>query len=114
MRGSLFEASGEPTIARSWEWMSGLATGSVTLGFGVLAIAFAGLAMMTGRFDVRRGAAVVLGCFFLFGANFIATSLIGSSGSPSNNHHPEHQSTEVNGNRGTPPPPSPYRGVTER
>ena len=31
--------------------------------------------MLTGRIDVRRGTAVILGCFLLFGAPVIATGL---------------------------------------
>ena len=56
-------------------WLQHLLTGSVATIVAVLAVAATGAAMLTGRVDIRRGAAVIAGCFLLFGAPTITTGL---------------------------------------
>ena len=46
----------------------------------VLAVAFVGFSMLTGRISLRRGARVVLGCFLLLGAPLIAARMMGMLG----------------------------------
>lgn len=66
------------------EWIQGTLLGSLATTIAVIAIAWIGLGMLTGRIDLRRGATVVLGCFVLFGAPTIAAGLmrLGDAGGP--------------------------------
>ncbi|QDX27373.1 TrbC/VirB2 family protein [Sphingomonas suaedae] len=58
------------------EWIQGTLLGTLATTIAVIAIAWIGLGMLTGRIDLRRGATVVLGCFVLFGAPTIAAGLM--------------------------------------
>jgi hypothetical protein len=51
--------------------------GSVATILCVLAIAFVGLMLMSGRFAIRDGFRVVIGCFVLLGASAIGAGLRG-------------------------------------
>lgn len=42
----------------------------------VIGVALLGFSMLTGRFPIRRGISVVIGCFLLLGAPSLATSLV--------------------------------------
>jgi len=66
---------GRNSIVDAGWWLQHLLTGSVATIVAVLAVAATGAAMLTGRVDVRRGAAVIVGCFLLFGAPTITTGL---------------------------------------
>jgi type IV secretory pathway VirB2 component (pilin) len=66
-------AEGGMTAAASW--LQHLLLGSLATPIAVLAVAATGAMMLTGRVDLRRGAAVILGCFLLFGAPVIAAGL---------------------------------------
>jgi len=66
---------GQNSIVDAAWWLQHLLTGSVATIIAVLAVAATGAAMLTGRVDVRRGAAVIVGCFLLFGASTITTGL---------------------------------------
>jgi type IV secretory pathway VirB2 component (pilin) len=56
-------------------WVSDLLFGPLANAIAVIAIAWIGLAMLSGRIDIRRGLSVLLGCFLLFGARGIADGL---------------------------------------
>jgi len=56
-------------------WLQHLLLGSMATAIAVLAVAAIGAMMLTGRVDLRRVAAVILGCFLLFGAPVIAAGL---------------------------------------
>ncbi|MFL9841149.1 TrbC/VirB2 family protein [Sphingomonas sp. ST-64] len=58
------------------EWIQGTLLGTLATTIAVIAIAWIGLGMLTGRIDLRRGATIVLGCFVLFGAPTIAAGLM--------------------------------------
>ena len=102
-------------IAAAAEWLGHVLLGSVGLSIAVLAIAFVGLGMLTGRIAAQRGMRVVLGCFILFGASAIATSIMGlASGSWSGAAEvvPVVQS-EMSKPTFTPPPArDPYAGAS--
>lgn len=68
-------ASG-PLIA-AVAWIEGVLLGPVATTMATIAIAWLGIAMLTGRTDWRRGLTVVLGCFILFGAPVIGRALAG-------------------------------------
>jgi hypothetical protein len=56
-------------------WIQGVALGPIATTIGIIAVAAIGFALLTGRIDLRRGVAVVLGCFMIFGARGIAEAL---------------------------------------
>ncbi len=58
------------------QWLADVATGSIAVGAATIAVAAIGFAMLAGRIDLRRGANVILGCFILFAAPFIANSFV--------------------------------------
>ena len=62
---SLFEPSGASPIAAAVGWISDQLLNGVAVSLCVLAVAFVGLLMLTGRVPVRTGFRVVLGCFVL-------------------------------------------------
>ena len=72
---SLFEPPASPVLSSAANWLTGTLFGSVATILCVIAVAFVGLMMTSGRFAVRDGARVILGCFVLLGASVIATGL---------------------------------------
>ncbi|MDJ0642611.1 MAG: TrbC/VirB2 family protein [Erythrobacter sp.] len=64
-------------IASSLEWINGVLFGQIAVGLCVLAVAFVGMQMLTGRWRLRLGFRAVLGCFVLLGAPIIAAGLMG-------------------------------------
>jgi type IV secretion system protein VirB2 len=78
---SLFEAGGGATMVDSARWIEGVMLGEVALGVCVIAVAFIGALMLTGRLPLREGARSVVGCFVLLGASVIASGFVqGGSG----------------------------------
>jgi type IV secretion system protein VirB2 len=71
-------SGGDPFAAASW--VERLLTGPLGTSLAVIAVAWFGFGMLTGRLAVRRGALLVLGCFILFGAPGIARGLLGLAG----------------------------------
>ena len=74
---SLLAPSGQPVLESAGGWVNGTLLGGVAVTLCVLAVAFVGLMMLSGRFSIRRSARVVLGCFLLLGAPVIAQSFTG-------------------------------------
>lgn len=77
MRASPFAYSSEPALASAVDWLTGTLLGSIAAGLCVLAVAVVGFLMLQGRLPIRRGAAVILGCFVLLGAPVIAGGFAG-------------------------------------
>ncbi|MEM9501077.1 MAG: TrbC/VirB2 family protein [Pseudomonadota bacterium] len=69
-------SNGSP-IALSAEWINSVLLGPVAIGLCVLAVAFIGVRMLSGRLPLRAGLRTLLGCFILLGAPVIAAGLIG-------------------------------------
>ena len=59
------------------DWINGTLFGSLAIGLSVIAVAIVGFIMLSGRFPVRRGLQVIVGCFILLGAPVIAASFTG-------------------------------------
>lgn len=57
-------------------WLDSLFAGPLMIAVCSIAIAVLGVTMLTGRFEIRRGARVVLGCFAVLGASTIAGGLV--------------------------------------
>jgi type IV secretory pathway VirB2 component (pilin) len=72
---SLFDAPAGPVLPSAAEWVTGTLFGDVAAGLCVLAVAFVGLMLMSGRLAARDGLRVVIGCFVLLGAPLIAAGL---------------------------------------
>jgi type IV secretion system protein VirB2 len=68
-------------IGSATAWISTLIFGPLATALAVIAIAWIGFAMLSGRIDIRRGLSVLLGCFLLFGARGIAEGLRSASNS---------------------------------
>lgn len=76
-------------------WISAVLFGPLATTIAIIAIAWIGFAMLSGRIDIRRGLAVVFGCFLLFGAQGVAEGLRESA----------QESHQVQAGK-TPPPPA--------
>ena len=76
---SLFDPPASSSFAAASDWVTGTLLGSVAVSLCVLAIAFVGLMLMTGRLALRDGLRVVIGCFALLGATAIAAGLRGAA-----------------------------------
>ena len=72
----LFQPSPAKPIESSVGWMENVLFGQVALTLCVLAVAFIGALMLTGRLPVKRGMMVVIGCFVLLGAPLIAAGVM--------------------------------------
>ncbi len=75
-QNSLFEPAPQPVMVNSAQWIGDVMFGQVALGLCVLAVAFLGTLMLTGRMPIRDGFRVVLGCFVLLGAPVIAAGFM--------------------------------------
>lgn len=73
---SLFEAGGGAPMVESAGWMEGMMLHEIALGVCVIAVAFIGALMLTGRLPLREGGRVVVGCFVLLGAPVIASGFL--------------------------------------
>ncbi len=69
------DPSGSGAIVGAVQWLQGTLLGTVATTIAVIAVAFVGLMMLTGRMNWRHGAAVILGCFILFGAAGIVAGI---------------------------------------
>jgi type IV secretory pathway VirB2 component (pilin) len=76
---SLVEPTGVSPVEGAVGWVGDTLLGGVAITLCVLAVAFVGLLMLSGRVPVREGFRVVLGCFVLLGAPVIAVGLMGSA-----------------------------------
>ena len=75
MQASLTDPPPTSAIGSATSWISDLLFGPLATIIAVIAIAWIGFAMLSGRIDIRRGLSVVLGCFLLFGARGMVEGL---------------------------------------
>lgn len=68
---SLADPTGTSPLVAAVQWLQGTLLGTVATTVAVMAIAWIGLMMLSGRIHYRRGATVILGCFVIFGASSI-------------------------------------------
>lgn len=69
------DPAGSGAIVGAVQWLQGTLLGTVATTIAVIAVAFIGLMMLTGRMNWRHGAAVIVGCFILFGAASIVAGI---------------------------------------
>jgi type IV secretion system protein VirB2 len=66
---------GSGPIVAALQWVQGTLMGNVATTAAVIAVAVVGLMMLTGRVEWRRGIAVIVGAFILFGAVAIVSGI---------------------------------------
>lgn len=81
-------------------WIEGTVLGTVATAVAVIAVAWIGFLMLSGRIDVRRAVHIVVGCFVIFGASTIAAGIQAAIFGAS---EPSPDQAEA-----TPPPPPTY------
>ena len=69
------DPQGSGAIVGALHWIQGTLLGTTATVVAVLAVAFVGFMMLTGRMNWRHGAAVIIGCFILFGAASIVAGI---------------------------------------
>jgi type IV secretory pathway VirB2 component (pilin) len=79
---SLSDASPASVLVPATNWVMDLIFGPLATTICIIAIAWVGFAMLSGRIVIRRGVGVILGCFLLLGAKGIAEGLRGSATGP--------------------------------
>lgn len=72
----LTEPPVESPIADGMVWIQQAALGPIATTIAVIAVAAIGLLMLSGRLELRRGITVAIGCFIIFGASIIPSTLI--------------------------------------
>lgn len=73
--GGSLNPEGSGVIVSAVTWLQGTLLGTVATVVAVIAVAAVGFMMLTGRINWRHGAAVILGCFILFGATSIVAGI---------------------------------------
>jgi len=113
---SSFGAGVVGPIPNAIDWIAGTLIGSLALTLCVLAVAYVGLLMLTGRLAVRAGLRVVIGCFVLLGAPLIASALVGFGQVQSNMPQPVPTTLASEDSRPELPPSDydPYAGASLR
>lgn len=66
--------SSRPLVA-AVQWLEGTLLGTIATTVAVIAIAWVGVMMLTGRVSLRYGATTIVGCFILFGASSIVAGI---------------------------------------
>lgn len=74
---SLADPAGSSALVAAAQWLEGTLLGTIATTVAVIAVANVGFMALSGRVDLRRAAAVILGCFVLFGASSIVAGLEG-------------------------------------
>lgn len=73
--GSLADPSGSSVLVAAVSWLQATLLGTVATTIAVIAVAWVGLLMLTGRVHVRYGLTVIVGSFILFGASAIVAGI---------------------------------------
>lgn len=69
------DPAGSGALVSAVNWLQGTLLGTVATVAAVIAVAFVGFMMLTGRINWRYGATVIVGCFVLFGAASIVAGI---------------------------------------
>lgn len=111
----LFASSRTAPIASSLEWINDVVFGQLAVGLCVIAVAFIGFLMLTGRLPLRRGLRVLLGCFVFLGAPVIASAFISAGRDTARPIQPPLIASEDSPRRKLPPAEySPYGQASVR
>ncbi len=74
------DPQGSGPILAAVDWLQGTLLGNVATAAAVIAVAFVGFMMLTGRMNWRYGITVIIGCFILFGAGSIVSGIQSAAG----------------------------------
>lgn len=74
------DPQGSGPILAAVEWLQGTLLGNVATAVAIIAVAFVGFMMLTGRMNWRYGITVIVGCFILFGAASIVSGIQSAAG----------------------------------
>ena len=77
---SAVDPQGAGPILAAVEWLEGTLLGNLATAAAVIAVAFVGFMMLTGRMNWRYGITVIFGCFILFGAASIVSGIQSAAG----------------------------------
>lgn len=72
---SLTDPPGSSPLVVAVLWLQHTLLGTVATTVAIVAVAWVGVMMLSGRVNLRRGVTVILGCFLLFGASSIAAGI---------------------------------------
>ncbi|MFK7841718.1 MAG: TrbC/VirB2 family protein [Sphingorhabdus sp.] len=75
---SLSDPPGSSALVDAARWVNDALLGTLATTIAVIAVAFIGFAMLSGRINWRKGLTVIFGCFLLFGARTIVGGLVPS------------------------------------
>lgn len=98
--GPLTDPPGSSPLVAAVEWLQHTLLGTIATTVAVIAVAWVGMLMLTGRVNLRHGVTVILGCFLLFGASSIAAGIRSATAGAGEPVDYAVQATP-------PPPPSP-------
>ena len=76
MADALSTPAGSTVLVEAAQWIQGTLLGTLATAVAVIAVAWIGFGMLSGRLNLQRGAIVILGCFVVFGAPIIAAGLM--------------------------------------
>ena len=96
------------------QWVEQVLIGPLGTSLAVVAVAWFGFVMLTGRLSPRRGGLLVLGCFVLFNASDLARALVDlarGSGSASRPIAAQQITVPLPPTPKNPPPYDPYAGA---
>lgn len=74
------DPQGSGPILAAVEWLQGTLLGNLATAAAVIAVAFVGFMMLTGRMNWKYGVTVIFGCFILFGAASIVSGIQTAAG----------------------------------
>ena len=97
------------------DWIEHVLLGPLGTSLAVIAVAWFGFEMLTGRLSPRRGGLLVLGCFVLFNASGLARALVDlarGSGSASGPIAAQQITVPLPPAPRKPPPYDPYAGAS--
>lgn len=66
---------GSGPIIAAVDWVQSTVLGTAATAVAVIAVAFVGFMMLTGRMNWKHGITVILGCFIIFGATAIVAGI---------------------------------------
>jgi type IV secretory pathway VirB2 component (pilin) len=72
---SLTDPLGSSPLVAAVSWLEHTLLGTIATTVAVIAVAWVGVMMLSGRVNLRHGVTVILGCFLLFGASSIAAGI---------------------------------------
>lgn len=77
---TLADPLGSSALVTAIDWLEHTFVGTVATTVTIIAVAWVGVLMLSGRANLRHALTVILGCFVLFGASSIAAGIRSAAG----------------------------------